>query len=153
MRLYTPQAGLILERIVLAMWVGALWTVGFVVAPVLFAELPRAQAGSLAGILFAYLNYFGLIAGSLLLARNRLAARPGLDWRALLLTLMLLFILISEWVLAPEIASLRQAGLIEGSAAATRFGRLHGLASLLYLFNALAGLSLLIAGIRPAYKS
>ncbi|MCK5382667.1 MAG: DUF4149 domain-containing protein, partial [Gammaproteobacteria bacterium] len=28
-----------LERILLTLWVGSLWVVGFVVAPVLFAEL------------------------------------------------------------------------------------------------------------------
>ena len=39
-----------LERILLTLWVGSLWVVGFVVAPVLFAELDdRALAGSTAG--------------------------------------------------------------------------------------------------------
>ena len=137
-----------LERVLLALWVGALWTVGFLVAPVLFAELERAVAGTVAGILFGYLNYFGLLVGGLLLARNRLSARPGLDWRALLLTLMLVFILVNEFALAPEISALRDAGLVAGSAEAARFGQLHGAASLLYVLNALFGLLLLVRGTR-----
>ena len=136
------------ERVLLALWIGALWTVGFLVAPVLFAELERPVAGSIAGILFGYLNYFGLGAGTLLLARNRLQARPGLDMRALLLTLMLLFILVNEFALAPEIAALRRAGFAADSSEAVRFGQLHGAASVLYGLNALFGMLLLILGVR-----
>lgn len=137
-----------LERVLLALWIGALWTVGFIVAPLLFAELERAVAGRIAGVLFGYLNYFGLVVGVLLLARNRLLARPGLDWRALLLTLMLVFILINEFVLAPEIAALREMGFEAGTVQAARFGQLHGAASMLYVLNAVFGLTLLISGIR-----
>jgi hypothetical protein len=36
------------ERILLTLWVGALWVAGFIVAPLLFSELDdRALAGSL----------------------------------------------------------------------------------------------------------
>lgn len=131
------------ERVLLALWIGALWTVGFVVAPVLFAELDRATAGSIAGILFRYLNHAGLLIGSFLLLRNRLSASPA-SAPALLLTLMLGMILINEFGLAPQIAALREAGFAAGSAEAARFGRLHGAASVLYLVNALFGLALLV---------
>jgi hypothetical protein len=132
-----------LERVLLALWVGALWTVGFVVAPVLFAELDRHTAGTIAGILFRYLNFAGLCIGAFLLLRNRLTARSPYDAPALLLVLMLLSILINEFGFAPEIAALREAGFAEGSEAAARFGRLHGAASVLYLINALFGVTLL----------
>ena len=50
-----------LERILLTLWVGSLWVVGFVVAPLLFAELhDRALAGSTAGTLFTVTSYIGL---------------------------------------------------------------------------------------------
>lgn len=130
------------ERILLALWVGALWTVGFMVAPVLFAELDRHTAGSIAGILFHYLNVAGLLIGGFLLVRNRWAARSATA-PALLLVLMLLSILINEFGFAPEIAALREAGFAEGSEAAQRFGLLHGAASVLYLINALFGATLL----------
>lgn len=131
------------ERIVLALWVGALWTVGFVVAPVLFAELDRSTAGTIAGILFRYLNHAGLLIGAFLLLRNRLSPMPATA-PALLLALMLGMILINEFGFAPQIAALREAGFAAGSADAVRFGRLHGAASVLYLVNALFGLTLLV---------
>lgn len=130
-----------LERILLALWVGALWTVGGVV-PVLFAELERSVAANVAGILFHYLDFAGLVIGAFLLLRNRLSTvRSSLP--ALLLVLMLLSILINEYGFAPGMAALREAGFVEGSAAAARFARLHGAASVLYMINALFGVVLL----------
>ncbi len=129
----------------ISLWVGALWTVGFVVAPVLFAELDRHTAGTLAGILFHYLNFAGLVIGGWLLLRNRLTSQATVP--ALLLALMLLLILINEFGIAPEIAALREAGFAVGSEAASRFGLLHGAASVLYLINALFGLVLVAIGV------
>lgn len=129
----------------ISLWVGALWTVGFVVAPVLFAELDRHTAGTLAGILFHYLNFTGLVIGGWLLLRNRLTSQATVP--ALLLALMLLLILINEFGIAPEIAVLREAGFAVGSEAASRFGLLHGAASVLYLINALFGLVLVAIGV------
>ena len=135
-----------LDRALLALWVGALWTVGFMVAPVLFAELDRHTAGSLAGILFHYLNTAGLMVGAWLLLRNRLTTQATLP--ALLLGFILLLILINEFGFAPEIAALRERGFVAGSEAAARFGLLHAAASVLYLVNALFGLTLVIMGER-----
>ena len=47
--------------VLLGLWLGAQLTIGYVVAPVLFAQLPKITAGHIAGILFAYLSYFGLL--------------------------------------------------------------------------------------------
>jgi hypothetical protein len=69
-----------------------------------------------------------------------------------LLVLMLLSILINEFGFAPQIAALRDAGFAEGSEAATRFGRLHGAASVLYLINALSGLTMLVINDRQAAR-
>lgn len=135
-----------LDRVLIALWVGALWTVGFMVAPVLFAELDRHTAGSLAGILFRYQNAAGLIIGAWLLLRNRLTSQSPLP--ALLLGLMLLLILINQFGFAPEIAALREMGFVAGSEAAARFGLLHAAASVLYLINALFGVTLVIIGER-----
>lgn len=147
----TANIGIVLDRVLLALWIGALWTVGFLVAPVLFAELDRSTAGTVAGILFHYLNYAGLLIGAFLFLRNRLGAvRPAAP--ALLLVLVLGSILISEFGLAPQIAALREAGFAAGSAEAARFGRLHGAASLLYVLNALFGLVLLAVWERPAAR-
>ncbi len=148
----TASIGTVLDRVLLALWVGALWTVGFLVVPVLFAELERSTAGTVAGALFHRLNYAGLLIGTVLFLRNRLGAvRPVTP--ALLLVLMLGSILVSEFGLAPQIAALREAGFAAGSAEAARFGRLHGAALLLYVINALFGVVLLAIGIRPRVTS
>ena len=135
-----------IERMLITLWVGALWTVGFVVAPVLFSELDRSTAGTLAGILFHYLNFAGLVIGSGLLLRNRFTTQATLP--ALILAFMLLLILINEFGIAPEIAALRETGFAAGTEAAKRFGLLHGSASVLYLINALFGLALAVVGVR-----
>jgi len=133
-----PAPALIGERILLSLWVGALWAIGFIAAPVLFALLDdRALAGSLAGEMFRAVAYLGLLCGSLLLAFQLLPPnRPR--WRLWVLLGMLALVAIGQFVLAPMVAELRAAGLSAGP----DFGRLHGIASTLYLLTSLAGLAL-----------
>ena len=58
----------VLERILLTLWVGGLWVIGFVVAPTLFATLPEtSMAGTVAGSLFTSISRIGLLCGSALL--------------------------------------------------------------------------------------
>ncbi len=138
------RGSLVGERILLTLWVGGLWTVGYLVAPVLFANLDdRALAGTLAGTLFRILGWIGLVAGALLLAANQMR-QPGLrgNWRALVLLAMLALVAAGQFGLAPVIAALREAGLADGS----RFALLHGIASVLYLATSLLGLALVAAG-------
>ena len=40
------------EKILLTIWVGAMWSVGYIVAPVLFQMLDKPVAGNVAGQLF-----------------------------------------------------------------------------------------------------
>ena len=136
-----------LERVLLTLWVGSLWVTGFMVAPVLFTLLDdRALAGTLAGQLFSITAYLGLAAGGMLLVLN-LANYRAINWRAVVLTGMLLLVVVGQFVLAPMIAGLRDQGL-SGS---PRFGQLHGLASILYIATSLGGLLLVVA--RPGNKS
>jgi len=130
------------ERILLTLWVGGLWAIGYIVTPALFATLDdRALAGSLAGVMFEAIAFIGLFCGTLLLAGNRFHA-PGrwLDGRSLLLFSMLILVLIGQFVLSPMIADLREAGKVETAA----FARMHGLAAILYLLNSLLGLVLVV---------
>lgn len=130
------------ERILLTLWVGSLWAIGFIAAPILFAVLEdRALAGTLAGEMFRALAWLGLVCGSLLLLFHRLnPGRPA--WRLWALVAMLLLILVDRLLLAPMIADLRAEGL-SGS---VEFARLHGVASTLYLVNCLVGLALVAFG-------
>ncbi len=135
-----------LERVLLTLWIGGLWVSGFIVAPLLFAGLEsRAQAGTLAGSLFSIMSYIGLACGILLLGLKGLRReRPAARWPLLVIVVMLVLVIVGEFVLAPMIAELRGAGLVD----TPRFGQLHGLAAILFIGNCVLGLVLVVAG-RP----
>jgi hypothetical protein len=104
------------DRIQLPLWAGSLWVVGFVVAPVLFAELDdRALAGSTAGTLFTLTSYMGLACGALLLVLNGVIQKR-INWRALVITGMLLLIVAGQFVITPHGSGSARAGT-DGDAA------------------------------------
>ncbi len=138
---------LISDRILLTLWVGGMWILGYVVVPVLFKTLDRQLAGDVAGQLFTIMSYIGLISGVLLLASMlyRSGLLNGLSWRVWLLIVMLLFVVIGQFILQPMMVELKAIGL-QGDAA-KQFGRLHGISSILFMFNSLAGMVLVIFGL------
>jgi hypothetical protein len=131
------------ERILLTLWVGGLWAIGYIVAPALFANLQdRALAGTLAAVMFDIIAWIGLGCGAALLVINQVQyAQRRLNWRMWMLLAMVVLVVLGHFVLGPMMAELRQAGQA-GSAA---FGGLHGAASVLYLATSLLGLVLVIA--------
>jgi len=131
------------ERILLTLWVGGLWTVGYIVAPALFANLDdRALAGTLAGVMFGIVAWVGLFCAVFLLLSNQIRnPQQRLNWRALVLLAMLVLTLVGHFLLAPMIADLRLAGASDQA----QFARLHGMASVGYLVTSLLGLALVVA--------
>jgi hypothetical protein len=130
------------ERILLTLWVGSFWVAGFVVAPLLFAQLDdRALAGSVAGSLFTLTSYIGLVCGSLLLVFNGVNFKCS-NWRAVVIVSMLLLVVVGQFVITPMVADLRVQGLTD----TPRFGQLHGLASVLFIITSVLGLVLVAAG-------
>ena len=136
------------EHILLTLWVGGMWTTGFVVTPVIFSSLAdRMLAGNIAGRLFSILSLVGLACGGLLLLMRGLAStRLGLrDWRLWVLVTMLVVIAVGEFSLAPRMQALKSAA---GAAFDTdsvgygKFALLHGISSSLFLINSLLGLLL-----------
>ena len=137
---------LIGERILLTLWVGGMWTVGYIVAPVLFKSLDdRMLAGNLAGQMFTVMSYIGLFCAVFLIVSQLMQSLTINNWRLWTLVVMLVIIVISQFVLQPMMAELKASGL-EGEAA-KQFGRLHGVASILFLLNSIAGLTLVITGL------
>jgi len=139
------------ERILLTLWVGGMWITGYMVAP--FATLnDKHLAGNVAAKLFTSMSYIGLACGGLLLINQWYCVGRKIyqSWRAGLLVLMLIIIVVGQFVLQPMMAELKASGLAEGSNAAAQFGKLHGVASILFLVNSIAGLVLVITGVtRP----
>jgi len=65
-----------LQSIAVTLWVGGMWAVGFIVAPVLFSRLGNAAlAGAIAGKLLTVMAYIGMACAAYLLVYR--AARFG----------------------------------------------------------------------------
>ena len=145
------------ERVLLTLWVGGLWMTGLVVAPVLFRNYERMVAGDIAGRLFAAMSWLGMVCGALLLAFAvaRTRQRGWRDWRAGVLVLMLVITVIGEFGLAVRMRELKELMTLPPVAPAvlSEFGRLHGIASLLFLANSALGLVLVVFGIRPRVQA
>jgi hypothetical protein len=132
------------------LWVGSQLTIGYAVAPVLFALLERMTAGSVAAQLFRIEGWLGAVCGVLMLGLSNLLARRGaVQYRRLrwLLAGMLVCVLVGYFALQPFMNAMRvdamNAGMdIANSPYASRFGMLHGVSSLFYLIESLLGIAL-----------
>lgn len=134
------------EKILLTIWVGGMWAIGYIVAPVLFQMLDKPVAGNVAGQLFTVMSYIGVFSATALIIS--IVVKQGFNsrhWQLLVLIGMLLLVIIGQFVLQPMMAELKAAGILEINKA--EFGRLHGIASALFLINSLAGLALVISGL------
>ncbi len=134
------------ERILLSLWVGSLWTSGYIVAPLLFKQLDRITAGHIAGQLFTIVSYMGLfvLLVVLLLTLVQEGLRSLQQWRQRIILLMLLVLVIGQFLLHPMMTELKAAGL-QGENA-RQFATLHGVSSILFLVNSILGIALLVWG-------
>lgn len=130
----------------LTLWVGSLWTIGYVVAPMLFATLAdRHMAAMLAGKLFVLIGWIGLGCAAyllifMLLRLGRAALRRWSFW---LVVLMLCLTAISQFGINPLLAQLKADAMpreVMESVLRDRFVTWHGIASILYLLQSLLGL-------------
>jgi hypothetical protein len=139
-----------LRVLLVTFWVGSMWTVGYVVAPLLFATLTdRAQAGTLAGLFFKTEAWISLICGASLLAIIWTQKEyPTRTVQIKLVTSMILCTVIGYFGLQPYMAELRaiaaQSGGVMDDAIRSRFGMLHGAASAIYLIQSLLAVGLVL---------
>lgn len=137
-----------LQAVVAALWAGALWTIGFVVAPLLFAVLDRGLAGQLAGRLFGLVAWIGIGCAACLLV-YRIACHGAGAFRQCVLWVVLLMLaltLAGEFGVQPMMAALREQApqQIMESALRERFAVWHGVASGLYVIQCVLGVALII---------
>jgi hypothetical protein len=132
------------------LWVGGIWAIGYIVAPVLFKTLPDRQlAGLLAGMMFTWMAYVGLGCAVYLLAYQVYQFRRGAFKQKtfLLAAIMLVLLLIGQFGIQPVMVDLKAQVFpmdVMQSALASEFKALHGMASILYLFQSLLGVLLAI---------
>ena len=138
-------------RLLSAVWVGSLLTIGYAVAPVLFKTLERMTAGSVAAQLFRIEAILGVVCGVLLLAlSNQQVRRGSSDYRRVrwIVAAMVACVLVGYFALQPFMNALRVAAMdagtdIANSPYASRFGMLHGVSSVFYLVESVLGLMLI----------
>lgn len=129
-----------LASVMLVLWVGGAWAVGYLVAPSLFYELPHDKmlAGNLAGVLFERMAWIGIAAGAYLLV-HRFARLGGAAFKSAffwLVAAMLALTLISQFGVSPILQSLKDQALplaVMESVFADRFRTWHGVSSILSL--------------------
>ncbi|NEX61599.1 DUF4149 domain-containing protein [Noviherbaspirillum galbum] len=144
--------------LLITFWVGSLWTIGYLVAPTLFATLSdRVLAGTIAGRLFRVEAWVSVVCALILIGMSwRGKSGQGVDpqigvsqagkgravlWIALA---MLACTLVGYFGLQPFMGALREAAQSGGmdEAARRQFGMLHGVASAFYLAQSVLGIAL-----------
>jgi uncharacterized membrane protein len=137
-----------LASLLLVLWVGGLWAIGYIAAPTLFAELSDRQlAGNLAGELFKWIAWVGIVSGVYLLIFR--LGRQGFQtlkqayfWIVLA---MLLLTLGQHFGIQPVMQALKDQAMPQAvmeSAFRSRFAAWHGVSSVVYLIESLLGLIL-----------
>jgi uncharacterized membrane protein SirB2 len=140
-----------LALIAITLWVGGLWAIGYLAAPVLFSALAnKTMAGMLAGKMFTVIAYVGMACGFYLLI-HRLAAfggaalKQGFFWAALV---MLLLAVAAHFGIQPILEGLKEQALpkeVMESMFRDRFARWHGISSIVYLMQSVLGLVLVLS--------
>ncbi|HUX31751.1 MAG TPA: DUF4149 domain-containing protein [Thiobacillus sp.] len=132
----------------LVLWIGGIWAIGYVAAPLLFASLGDKQlAGILAGKLFEVMAWIGIAAAIYLLV-YRVARDGGGALKTLFfwaVAVMLVLILTGQFGIQPIMQSLKDQAMphaVMQSVFADRFARWHGISSILYLLQSALGLLL-----------
>ena len=134
----------------ITLWVGGMWAIGYIAAPVLFSSMgDRQLAGMVAGKLFSLIGWVGLGSAAYLLiflvARCRgQAFRRAVFW---LVLLMALLAAVSQFWIQPLMAQLKADALpreVMESVLRDRFAAWHGVSSILYLMQSGLGLWLVV---------
>ena len=134
----------------ISIWVGGLLAIGYLAAPILFAQLSdRTLAGNLAGAMFSAVAWVGIACGTYLLVfllatKGWRAVKVGVFWIVLI---MLGLTLAGHFGIQPILAQLKADALprqVMESALRDRFATWHGVSSILYLLQSLLGIALVV---------
>lgn len=139
-----------LALVILTLWVGSLWAIGYLAAPVLFSALAdKMLAGALAGKMFAIVAWIGIGGGAYLLLHRTAttggaALKQGFFWAVLV---MVLLAIAQKFGIQPIMEGLKEQALpksVMESIFKDQFARWHGISSIAYLMQSLLGLVLVL---------
>ena len=137
----------------ITLWAGAMWSVGYIVAPTLFSMVAdRGLAGNVAGRLFAIVGWIGIASALyvlvfMLVRLGSQALRDGLFW---LVAALLLMTLASQYGIQPMMARMKADAWpreVMQSVMRERFATWHGISSILYLIQSVLAIPLIV-GVR-----
>ncbi len=141
----------IIAQIAITLWVGGMWAIGYLAAPVLFDALPddRMLAGILAGKMFAWIAYLGMACGIYLAVFRFVrfggaAFKQGFLW---LLVVMLALTAAGHFGIRPVMVALKEQALpmdVMHSVFKDRFAAWHGISSVVYLIQSVLGVFLVM---------
>lgn len=136
-------------------WLGLQLGVGYLVAPVLFQNLERMQAGALAGVLFTVTAYIGMFVWLLVYFTGRSEQKRAYTrthtgkWILLLLALLA----VNQFLITPVIEAHKTGTanwlltLLGGS-----FGRWHGISTIIYMVCSVLGLGLVFRLVKMEWR-
>lgn len=139
-----------LASLLVTLWVGGLWIVGYLAVPLLFKGIPDSMlAGQVAGAMFSVLAWIGLGVGTFLLglrcwSSGRGAMREPLVW---VLVAMLVLTAVGQFGIQPLMAELKAQAFprhVMENAGADSFRLWHGVSSLMHLALSVLGLVLVL---------
>jgi hypothetical protein len=139
-----------LASLLVTLWVGGLWIVGYLAVPVLFKGIPDSMlAGQVAGIMFSLLAWVGLGVGAFLLglrcrSSGRGVIREPLAW---VLAAMLVLTAVGQFGIQPLMVELKAQAWprhVMDSAGADSFRLWHGVSSIMHLTLSVLGLVLVL---------
>jgi len=128
----------IASQVLFALWIGAVATVSFLIAPVAFSKLATGEAGPFLRPIFKSVDAFGAAVAILYLA---LCTARG-SWRARVATHLAVFAIFNVLVLAPKIAARDEP-----------FAVWHGLSTGFWMFILVGGIFLLAGDARRSVNA
>jgi uncharacterized membrane protein len=151
----------VLQYLVLALWVGAMFAFAALFAPVLFRELPsRDQAGAVAGDVLARIDSLGLITGGIMVVVTVLQAIDQ-NWslihfgRFLIAVVMLSLVVISAVTVRQKLAAVKQRlgrpldEVATSDPLRLAYNKYHRIARGLFSLNLLLGTALIVLSAVP----
>lgn len=146
----------VLQYLVLALWVGAIFGFGVLFAPVLFASLSsREEAGSIAGNVLARVDTLGLITGGIMLVVTALQAIDS-HWgsidlgRLLTAVIMLTLVIISATTVRQRLNATKEKmgrpidEYTPEDPLRQEYNQFHRISRLLFSVNMLLGILLIV---------